>query len=237
MIYKKKVLVVIPARGGSKGIKLKNLRKINKKSLLQITINFAKSLGFVDQITVSSDHFKILKIAKKNKIFSTIRNKKLAGDRVGDFDVLKHAIKNVEEKTLTRFDIIIYLQPTSPFRKLKDVKKATKIMIRKKCDSIWSVSEASCKYHPNKMLELSKVKRLKLYTKRGEKILARQQLSNIFIRNGLFYIFNKKKLLNEKKIYLRNMMPFITKHRYVNIDDKKDLKISKLLARKEKYNF
>ncbi len=237
MIFKKKVLIIIPARGGSKGIKLKNLRKINKKTLLQITIDFAKSLKFVDLITVSSDHPKILKITKKNKIHSTIRTKKLSGDRVGDFDVLKHAIKNTEKKTQTKFDIIIYLQPTSPFRKLKDVKKATEIMIRKSCDSIWSVSEASCKYHPNKILKLSKNKKLKLYTKPGEKVIARQQLSNIFIRNGLFYIFNKKKLLNEKKIYLRNMMPFITKHRYVNIDDKKDLKISKLLARKEKYNF
>ena len=65
MIFKKKVLIIIPARGGSKGIKLKNLRKINKKTLLQITIDFAKSLKFVDLITVSSDHPKILKITKK----------------------------------------------------------------------------------------------------------------------------------------------------------------------------
>ena len=237
MIFKKKVLIVIPARGGSKGIKLKNLRKINKKSLLQITIDFAKSLRFVDQITVSSDHSKILEITKKNKIFSTVRDKKLAGDRIGDFDVLKHAIKNVEKKTLTRFDIIIYLQPTSPFRKLKDVKAATKIMIKKDCDSIWSVTEASCKYHPNKMLELSKLKKLKLYTKQGEKIIARQELSNIYIRNGLFYIFNKKRLLKGNKIYLKNMLPYIIKHQYVNIDDKRDLKKSKLLAKKSKYNF
>lgn len=237
MIFKKKVLIVIPARGGSKGIKLKNLRKINKKSLLQITIDFAKSLRFADQITVSSDHSKILEITKKNKIFSTVRNKKLAGDRIGDFDVLKHAIKNVEKKTLTRFDIIIYLQPTSPFRKLKDVKAATKIMIKKDCDSIWSVTEASCKYHPNKILELSKLKKLKLYTKQGEKIIARQELSNIFIRNGLFYIFNKKRLLKGNKIYLKNMLPYIIKHQHVNIDDKKDLKKSKLLAKKSKYNF
>lgn len=237
MILKKKVLIVIPARGGSKGIKLKNLKKIINKSLLQITIDFSKSLKFADLITVSSEHPKILNVAKRNNLCLTIRNRKLSGDRVSDFDVLRHAISNVERKTNNEFDIIIYLQPTSPFRKLRDVKRATEIMIKKNYDSVWSINEVSCKFHPKKILGIHKNKKLKLFTKSGEKIIARQQLKEIFIRNGLFYIFKKKKLLKEKKIYLKNIFPYLIKHDYVNIDDRNDLKKCKLLGIKKKYDF
>ena len=67
MYKKKKIIILIPARGGSKGIKLKNLRKINKISLLERTINFAKKLNIADKIIVSTDHKKIKKISlKKN---------------------------------------------------------------------------------------------------------------------------------------------------------------------------
>ena len=237
MILNQKILVVIPARGGSKGIKLKNLRKIIKKSLLKITIDFSKSLKFVDEITVSSEHAQILNIAKKNGLNLTKRNKKLSGDRISDFKVLRHAIYNIERKKNCKFDIIIYLQPTSPFRKLKDIKKAINIMLKKKYDSVWSVTKASLKFHPKKVLKINQNKKLKLFQKSGENIVARQELSNIFIRNGIFYIFKRKKLLNEKKIYLKNIYPYLIKHEYVNIDNKEYLIKSKLLALKKNYNF
>ena len=77
MFLNNRVLCLIPARGGSKGIKFKNLQKIGKKSLVQISIDFAKSIKFLDKIVVSSDNNKILNIAKNSGVYSHLRPNRL----------------------------------------------------------------------------------------------------------------------------------------------------------------
>ena len=117
MLKNKKILIIIPARGGSKGIKLKNLKKINGKTLIQITIEFAKSLNFVDHIVVNSDHKKILETGRKMKVNSMIRPNRLSGDFISDYQIIENTIYNLKKSINKNFDILIYLQPTSPFRK------------------------------------------------------------------------------------------------------------------------
>ena len=105
MYKKKKILVVIPARGGSKGIKNKNLKKIKGRSLIKILTQVLNKIKIIDDILISTDSDKIFKEAKKNKIINRVfRSKKLAGDRIDDMPVLKEALLNFEQKTQKKCD-------------------------------------------------------------------------------------------------------------------------------------
>ena len=231
MFLNKKILCLIPARGGSKGIKLKNLKKIYKKKLIEIVINFAKSLKFLDKIIVSSDNKRILEISKSLNVSTINRSKKLSKDFVSDYEVIEDIAKK------HKYDYILYLQPTSPFRKEKDFQKALKKLIKKKDHGIWSVTKIDKKFHPNKILFSKDKKYLQTFSQKGKKIVARQQLNDTFIRNGIFYFFSVKELLKQKTIYLKKTLFYEINYECINIDTFDDLKKSKLLAKKLKYKF
>lgn len=222
MIFKKKVLALVPARGGSKGIKLKNLKKINNQTLIEIASKFIDKLDYVDEKVLSTDHKGIIQEGKKNKFTILKRSKKTSGDFVSDFKVIEEALKGLK-KMGKIFDILIYIQPTSPIRSKKQIDNALKKMIQKNFDSAWSISNVDLKFHPLKSLKL-KNNSLSLFLKKGSKINSRQELRKTFIRNGIFYIFKINKLLNKKTIYLPKCFGSITKHKHVNIDDIGDLK-------------
>ena len=98
MLRNKKILALVPARGGSKGIKNKNIKLINKKPLIQYTLDFINSLKFIDLKIVSSDSKKILNIALKNNFLTFKRPKKYSGDRVSDYEVIKSVIDSHDVK-------------------------------------------------------------------------------------------------------------------------------------------
>ena len=227
MLKNKKILIIIPARGGSKGIKLKNLKKINGKTLIQITIEFAKSLNFVDHIVVNSDHKKILETGRKMKVNSMIRPNRLSGDFISDYQIIENTIYNLKKSINKNFDILIYLQPTSPFRKKSQITKSLNELIDNNLNSIWSVSKVEKKFHPKKIITCTKKNYFRLFDKSGEKVVARQQLDNTYIRNGLFYIFKIKKLIEKKSIYLNKSKISITNYHLINIDNHIDLRNAK----------
>jgi len=230
MFLNKKILCLIPARGGSKGIKYKNLKKIGKKSLVENSIVFAKSLKFLDKVIVSSDYYKILNIAKSLNVSCHFRSKELSKDFISDYQVIKNVLNKDKN-----YDYILYLQPTSPFRKKKDIIKALTQLIKQKGHGSWSVTSIDTKYHPQKILKIEKKKFIKTYIKSGTKIIARQQLDKVFIRNGIFYIFSVKEILNQKTIYLKKTLYYEINYKYFNIDTKHDLQRSRILAKELKY--
>lgn len=222
MFKKKKIICLIPARGGSKGIKLKNLKKINNSSLVEITINQAKKIKYLDKIIVNSDHKKIIKTSKKIGADVIQREKKYSGDKVSDYQIILSSIKKLK----TNYDYVVYLQPTSPFRKNYQLIEALKLLIKKNYNSIWSVTKIDKKYHPFKVFN-SKKGFLNLFCEKGKKIVARQQLKDAFIRNGIFYIFNVNALKKYKTIYLPKTSFYETNHFFINIDDHNDLRTAR----------
>ena len=220
----------MPARGGSKGIKLKNLKKINNISLIGHTSNFIDSCSFFDNKILSSDHIKILNEGKNYNFKILKRLKKISGDKISDYDVIKHVI-NDRQVLLEKYDYLVYLQPTSPIRKINQLKKALEIVIEKNYDASWSISKVDKKFHPLKILCI-KNKSLTLFSQLGKKIIARQMLDDIYIRNGIFYIFKIKKIENSKNIYFKKCYPSLTNYRHINIDTNKDLVKAKFLMKK-----
>ena len=220
MLNKKKIIALVPARGGSKGIKNKNLKVINKKTLVEIVSEFIDKSKYFDSKVLSSDSKKILDIGKKLKFVNIKRPKNLAGDNIGDIKIINHILSN---KKFLKFDYLVYLQPTSPIRKINHLKKALKKVIIKKSNGSWSVSKIDKKNHPNKIL-VNKKGFLKLFNKDGNKFISRQKLEDIYIRNGIFYIFSIKSLIKHRTIYLPKMYLSFTKYKHVNIDNIKDFK-------------
>ena len=222
MFLNKKILALVPARGGSKGIKYKNLKKINGVSLIGHTYNFIKLSNFFDNSYLSTESKKIIIEANKYNFKIIHRSKKLSGDHVSDFLLICNALKNKQIKK-QQFDYVVYLQPTSPLRKVSHLKNTLTKMIKEKYDAAISVTEIDKKYHPKKIFNL-KNNSLNLYLESGKKIFARQQLDQVFIRNGVFYIFKISSILRSSDIYLKKTYPSITNYKTINIDSHKDLK-------------
>ena len=223
MYKNKRLLAIIPARGGSKGIRLKNLKKINQISLIGHVSKIIKKIKFIDLSLVSSDHPKILKEAKKynlNVLFK--RPKKISGDKIGDFDVIKHSLLTAEEEKKIKYDIILFLQPTSPLRKVIDIRKVVDIIINKKYDSVWSVSPIDLKNHYKKQLKITNNK-LKFVYHNGEKIIRRQELDQTYYRNGAVYAFTRNCIVKKQKLLTKNSGFHIIKSKQISIDTIKDI--------------
>ena len=231
MYKNKRVLAVVPARGGSKGVKLKNLKKINNISLIGHVSNVLNNLPIIDNKIVSTDHKDIIKESLKYNIdVPFIRPNKISRDKIGDIEVLFHALNASEKHYKTKFDYIVMLQPTSPFRDYKIILKMIRKAINNKYDALWSISEIDIKFHPFKQLTISQ-NHLKYHDQlNAKKIIARQQLKKTYIRNGICYIFSRK-IIKNKKIINHNSGYEIINHQYVNIDTLEDIKLANKLVK------
>ena len=139
-MYKKKTfLAIIPARAGSKRLKNKNILTLNNKPLIGWTIEAGIKSRYIDELIVSTDSDKIVKISKKyGAKIPFLRPQNLAKDKSKTSDVVKHAINFYHKKFNKFFDFILILQPTSPLRNNKDIDDAIKFMVNIKADAIIS---------------------------------------------------------------------------------------------------
>lgn len=228
MINKKKILVIIPARAGSKRLKNKNIKIIHKKELVDWTINFALKLKNIDKIVVSSDSKKILKKEKKYKNVTFFkRNKNLANDNTQIVEVIKNVIENYKN-----FDYVIILQPTTPFRELIKTNSFIKKIIYNNKESGFSAIEI------NENLLWSFQNKNKKIVPIGKKFPKKtnKEFSKIFYRpSGEIYIAStnliktNKSLINEKSEFYISYNPL-----HVDIDTKIDLDFAKFLISKER---
>jgi CMP-N-acetylneuraminic acid synthetase len=222
MFLKKKILALVPARGNSKGIKFKNLRKAKGASLLCHTSRFIDKCNFFNEKIVSTESTKIINEAKKLRFKIHKRSKMTSKDFTSDHEVINEVL-NDEEIKKKNYDYVVYLQPTSPIRKISQLTNALRIVINKNYDASWSITKINKKFHPKKVLKFSKENFLSIYLNAGKKIFARQQLEDIYIRNGIFYIFKISKFLKSKDIFFKRTYPSITNYPYVNVDTFQDL--------------
>jgi len=229
-MYKNKtILAIVPARGNSKGIKNKNLRKIKGLSLVEHAGNILKKVSWIDYSIISSDSDKIIKAAKKSNLECIFkRPKNISGDRISDHSVLIHALKAAEKLKKKKIDIILLVQPTSPLRKVVHIKNVIKKIVDQKLDSVWTVSKADLKFHPLKQLILKK-NILSHYNKKGEKIIARQQLTNTYYRNGVVYAVTRELILKNKNLISNKSTGYLINTPQISIDTVKDLKLASLL--------
>ena len=144
-----KILGIIPARGGSKGLKRKNILPLGEKPLLQYTWESAKNSKLLTKVILSSEDQEIIEVAKGLGLEVPFkRPEHLAQDATTSLEVLKHALQYFKEKGES-FDAVCLLQPTTPFRESELIDKAIQKFISHSLDSLVSVREVPHEYNPH----------------------------------------------------------------------------------------
>jgi CMP-N-acetylneuraminic acid synthetase len=232
MLQGNAVLVVVPARGGSKGIPLKNIYPLAGKPLIAYTGDIVKQLPYVDQAVVSTDHEGIAEAARACGLdVPFYRPEALSGDRISDWDVLNHALREMEMQDRKQYDIVLMLQPTSPLRKAEHVTQAVTMLIEQDYDAVWTVSPTDSKGHPLKQLIVHEGQ-LDFYDPAGAAIIARQQLTPVYHRNGVAYAIRRESILEKKSSKGEKTGAVIIEEPMANIDTEMDILFAEFLMRK-----
>lgn len=235
MVNKIHVLCTICARKGSKGLKNKNVRKLNSLPLITHTILQAKRSKLFDKIVISSDSRKIFKISK-NKIDLFInRPKNLSGDKVSKLDVIKHALIDSEKKFNIKFDIIVDLDVTSPLRKISDIRKSLGKFLNSNSSNLISVTKARKNPYFNQIIFKKNKPALPCILKKS--IVNRQSAPKVFDLNASIYIWKRQALLNLKKLINHKTTTFVMPNsRSIDIDGILEFKIVEHIFKKKLYN-
>ncbi|MBW2620107.1 MAG: acylneuraminate cytidylyltransferase family protein [Deltaproteobacteria bacterium] len=229
MLENKTILVVVPARGGSKGIILKNIVKLNGVPLVALVGRVVKKIPYVDRAVVSTDNEKIAQIAGESGLDAPfMRPEALSGDFVSDWEVLNHALLECERIDGRYYDIVVMLQPTSPFRQPEHVTATVKKIIRSGYDAVWTVSETDAKAHPLKQLVILD-ESLDYYDPAGAAVIARQQLNPVYHRNGVAYAMTRDCIINKKNIKGDRTSFVLIDEDMANIDTEFDLKFAEFI--------
>jgi CMP-N-acetylneuraminic acid synthetase len=229
MIADKKILVVVPARVGSKGVKLKNIRPLGGVPLVALVGQVVNQLPYVDRAVVSTDHSEIANIAEESGLGAPfMRPEELSGDIVADAPVLHHALMACEKIDNRQYDVVVMLQPTSPFRKPAHVTAAVNKLIEGGYDAVWTVSKTDSKAHPLKQLVIDN-DRLDYYDPAGAAIIARQQLRPVYHRNGVAYVMTRELIADKKAIKGEKTSVVVIEDPLVNIDTEDDFKLAEFM--------
>ena len=223
-----RVLAVVPARGGSQGIIKKNLKKINGVSLIGHVGEVVKELSWVDKTIISTDD---QAMADEGRLYGMdapfLRPASLATGTATGIDTWKHALLFAEEYYGMRFDISIYLEPTSPCRIAKDVLVTVSTLLEQDCIAAATVSKTPGSFTPHKTLTIDPKGHIGFYLSEGEKYSIRQMIPDYYHRNGICYAVLRDTLLNNNSIIEDNCAAVIIDRPVVNIDEPYDLEMAR----------
>ncbi|EQA61150.1 acylneuraminate cytidylyltransferase family protein [Leptospira alexanderi] len=218
-----KILGLIPARGGSKGIPRKNIKFIAGKPLIVWTIEAALKSKYLASIVVSTDDSEIAEVAKQTGAsVPFLRPSELATDYSSGIDPVLHALDNLPE-----FDYIMLLQPTSPLRTSMDIDDCIEFAMKRKTNSVVSVCETQenpfwmfCLDDSLRMTKLLNV----------EDVKRRQDSPKIFSLNGSIYLSEVNYFREKKKFITEDTLAYLmSKESSIDIDDMMDWKLAEIL--------
>jgi CMP-N-acetylneuraminic acid synthetase len=235
------LLITICARGGSKGIPSKNIKIISGQPLIAYTIKTAKvfSAHYAAILTLSTDDQKIAKVAADFGLESDyIRPEYLATDTAGKIETIKDILIYTEKKEGRKFDFILDLDVTSPFRTVQDLESAfTLIRDDKDALNIFSVSKAHRNPYFN-MVEKGKDGYFKLVKTPERPILSRQTAPIVYDLNASFYFYRREFFeQNYKNAYTEKSLIFEIPHLCFDLDEPIDFEFMSYLLDNNKLNF
>jgi CMP-N-acetylneuraminic acid synthetase len=224
---KLKIVAIIPARGGSKGIKKKNLQKVGGKPLIVRAIEASKKSKLVSRIVVSTDDSEISKISKEFGVEVFGRGKKISNDKATSESVIIDVLQKLKNNENYIPDITVFIQCTSPFTISEDIDGAIKTLIKNNADSVfvgtefnhflWSVSQ------DNSMVGINHNE--KINRKR------RQDIQKNYLEAGSVYVFLTNGFIkNKRRFFGKTLMHLISSIRVFEIDSENELKQANLMS-------
>lgn len=236
-MYKgKRILGVITARGGSKSIPKKNIKKLAGESLIAYTIKAAKASQYLDYFLVSTDSPEIARVSKKYGVpVPFMRPAELATDTAKSIPVVIHTLDWLKINHKQEYDYVMILQPTSPFRTAGDIDECIKKAVDKKADSVMSMVKLSD-------FSISKLKKLKgdlilpLVEGEGKVSASKHEMPDIFKRNCAIYL-TKTKIIRQNDLFGKKSLAYIMSlERSVDINTPLDFIVADVLMRQVKRN-
>jgi CMP-N-acetylneuraminic acid synthetase len=229
MFGNRRILAVVPARSGSKGLPDKNMSLLGGVSLIARAAQTLAALPWIDSKIISTDSRRYADEAIAHGLEAPfLRPPHLATDIAGAVETIQHAVIESEREGGGRFDVILIVEPTSPFRRPEDLEAAVSLLLAEETDSVVTVSPIDSKFHPQKIFDIGSGW-LRYYDPRGADITSRQQLSPLYTRNGICYAVRRTTLMDQGQIVGTRTKPLVIERPLVNIDGPLDLAIAEAL--------
>jgi len=236
MNMNEKILAVIPARGGSKGVPRKNIRLLGDRPLIAYTIETAlKAQNLLHRVIVSTDDEEIAGIARQyGAEVPFIRPAELGADKARMVPVLQHAVSFVEDQDHVHLDWVLLLQPTTPFRSVEDIQEAVHLSQTGGCDSVISVVQVFG-VHPILMKRIENDRLLPFCIDEKEGTRRQDYQPPAYMRNGAIYLTRRNGLMENGSIWGKVIRPYIMpEERSVNIDNEMDFLIAEQMLSKSR---
>lgn len=225
-----RTLAIIPARGGSKGVKDKNIRIVAGKPLITYAIECANESSLLNKTIVSTDSPAIAEVVQSLECEIMMRPHELARDDTPIPPVLIHVLQELEKQG-EHYDLVVLLQVTSPIRTGKDVDNVISMFKQSPdLESVISVVPMD-DVHPARMYTLEDDQWMHPFLNKGEEA-RRQDLPVVYYRNGCIYAIRTKALLEKRSLMVKNKKAYVMHaHHLANVDDERDLIIADVLVR------
>jgi len=230
LISNRKLLAIIPARGGSKRLPNKNILDLAGKPLIVWTIDAAKKSKYIDRIVVSTDSSRIAEIAiKAGAEVPFMRPEHLAQDDTSTYDVVDHTLTQLSNYG-NQYECLLLLQPTSPLRKSEHIDGAINLFTAKNADAVISVTEAD---HLNEWSgEIPESLCLEQFFQ-GKTEKRSQELSAKYRINGAVYVVDISRLLEHKTFFLhKNIFAYpMRREESIDVDTQFDFQLAEFLIK------
>lgn len=227
------IIAITLARGGSKGVKKKNIREISGKPLIYYTIVEAKKSENIQDYIVSTDDNEIAEVSKKYGADVPFkRPDKFSTDKASSVSALQHAVNFMEKKKNLRYDIIVELMCTNPLKTSIDIDYCIEKMIKTDADSVIAVHELE-DHHPARIKKIEDDKIIDFAVKEPNEARRQDLKPKAYIRSGSIYCMKRDYLMIENKRYGgENSRPYILpSNRAVNVDTEIDFMIADKLIK------
>lgn len=227
------VLAVIPARGGSQGVRRKNIRLVCGKPLIAYSIETALAArSLFHRVIVSTDDSEIAEIARVHGAdVPFLRPAALATDEAPMFLTIRHAVEFVEEQDRVTIDWACILQPTEPFRTMADIEECIRLAVAGGCDSVVSVRQVFS-VHPALMKRIENDVLVPFCIEEKEGTRRQDFAPAAYMRNGAIYLTRRDVLFGRGSIWGSSIRPYVMpEERSVGVDSEVDLKLVELMVR------
>jgi CMP-N,N'-diacetyllegionaminic acid synthase len=229
-----KVLCTICARGGSKGVKNKNIKLLDGKPLIAYTIEQAAQSGLFEHIVISTDSDAIAQSAQEYgaEVFFK-RSAEMASDTAGKLDVIRDAFKRSEEYYGCTFDTLIDLDATAPLRSVQDIVDSYGQFLRDDNDNLITAMPSRRSPYFN-LVEVDASGKVTLSKKLSEGVVRRQDAPKSYDMNASIYIWKRDIILNENTLFLEKTGLYVMpEDRSIDIDTELDFEFVEFLMRKQ----
>lgn len=227
-----RVLGLVPARGGSKGVPRKNIKLLNGKPLLTYTAEAALAAKYLTRVILSTDDAEIADIGQSCGLeVPFLRPAELAQDSTPTLPVVQHALRWLEERG-EHYDAVCLLQPTSPLRRAADIDACIQLLAEHQADAVVTILPVPLEYNPHWVYFQDNAGVLHLSTGEATPVPRRQDLPAAFHREGSIYVTRRAVLMEQSSFYGSHLLGYLVDPQHcVNIDDAQDWARAEMLCR------